>query len=71
MVEVTQEDREAAADAVQSARPILADEIRAGRMDAYAGVTAFARHRIAARKLALEEAAMALSGMAWAANYFR
>lgn len=57
MVEVTHEDRDATADAVQSARPILADEIRAGRMDAYAGVVAFARHRIAARKHAFEEAA--------------
>lgn len=48
MVDVTQADRVAAANAVSSARPILADEIVAGRMDNYAGVQAFAAHRLAA-----------------------
>lgn len=48
MVEVRQEDREAAADALMSARPLLAGVVRDGQMDLYAGVQAFARHREAA-----------------------
>jgi len=56
---VTPKDREAAADALQAARPILADEVRAGRMGDYAGVQAFARHRCEA----LEEAAKVAENM--------
>lgn len=49
---ITQEDREAAAEAVEHARPIFADEIRAGRQDDYQAVQAFARHRIQALEAA-------------------
>lgn len=57
MVEVTQEDREAAAEYVRdNQQPRLERNVRAGK--AYTGLSeAFARHRIAARKQALEEAA--------------
>lgn len=40
---VSQAARNAAADAIKGARPIMAEEVRAGRMDEYEGVQAFAR----------------------------
>ena len=59
MVEVTQADRDAAADTliIRGASQTLADNVREGRADMHHLVQAFARHRIAVRLDTLEEAA--------------
>lgn len=58
MVEVTQEDREAAAKwAKMQGRPQQAANMRRGSCDSAPLVQAFARHRIAAENAKLEEAA--------------
>lgn len=58
MIEVTQADREAAAKwAKMQGRPQQAANMRRGSCDSAPLVQAFARHRIAARDAALEEAA--------------
>lgn len=58
MVEVTQEDREAAASgyfAWCSGNPVIPDRMKAGQADDHSMVQAFARHRIAARNAAQQE----------------
>ena len=56
MVEVRQEDREAYL-AMNMLPEFDAADVRAGLWDKVTGLQAFARHRIAARDAALEEAA--------------
>lgn len=57
MVEVTQDDRDAAASSLGWKSVQFLREIRAGDHDSTDLVQAFARHRIAAENAALEEAA--------------